>query len=306
MKRKKISTYLIHGSLGSGKTTFLRRLLENEVFKNSIVLENEYANLNIDKDLLASCEVKIVDVSGGCICCTSGTEFLEALDQISNEKEIDNLFIETTGVASSVSLIKQLMLSSTFDDKFALVKNILIVDALEDDPDSLETEKLLDLLMADLIILNKSDLGDAKINEFHKLFNKLKVEYIPAHFGKVKIEKIVAKKESKSLQVLKDHIDDILDQNVDHSKEILYQVVYPKKQISRAKMTEIIKKLNTNGTGVLRVKGTFTDEHGQKYSINATPNNFEFTKVLQDSQDALVLIGKNLTKDKIKPIIQYL
>lgn len=64
---KKISTYLIHGSLGSGKTTLLKNILRIPEFKKSVVIENEFANYNVDKELLDDCQVKILDVSGGCV-----------------------------------------------------------------------------------------------------------------------------------------------------------------------------------------------------------------------------------------------
>ena len=46
--------YLVHGSLGSGKTTFITGLLKQPEFKNSYIIENEFANQNIDERTLSS------------------------------------------------------------------------------------------------------------------------------------------------------------------------------------------------------------------------------------------------------------
>ncbi len=309
---KKIPTYLLHGPLGSGKTTILKEILAHPHFTKSIVIENEYADYNIDKQFLAedSHEVKIIDVSGGCICCTSGSDLFEAFQAITKEQNIEQVFIETTGVASSVQLIKQMMLSREFDDHFLLVKNLLVIDALEESVELLKQEKMLDLVMADLIILHKTDLVDEKkLADFRSFLQSLpQLVFIETNHGKLDPNELISDEKSKALTTLLDHLDEISDTSIDHSQDILYQVVYPKKTVEIEELTSLIEQARANGASIRRAKGTFTLPSGDQISLNGTTNdlNMQDVKTKTQQENVLVFIGKNITKETIKPILDRL
>jgi len=305
---KKISTYLIHGSLGCGKTTLLKNILKFPEFKKSVVIENEFANYSVDKELLDGCQVKILDVSGGCVCCTSGREFFEALKLVSLEKKVENLFIETTGVAKSVSLIKQLLLSREFEEYFELIKNIYVIDLIEDELKQIKEQKMLDILMADLIVLNKADaVSEGKIEEFSFFLLSLGANFIKTKFGKVAKKYLLSSSKSKAPFVLSENLSQLMNEPVDHLKNIFYQVIYPKKRISEKEIEKLIRKLSSGKNfEIKRAKGVFTDQNGSKILLNATKNYFEFSKVGKKIEDVIVFIGKNLTKENTKPIINAL
>jgi len=308
----KIPTYLLHGPLGSGKTTILKEVLSHPHFTKSIVIENEYADYNIDKQLLTddSHEVKIMDVSGGCICCTSGRDLFDTFQTIAKEQDVEQVFIETTGVASSVQLIKQMMLSREFDDDFILVKNLLVIDALEENVDLLKQEKMLDLIMADLVILHKTDLvDDKKLADFRSFLQSLpQLVFIETNHGKLDPTQIISDQKSKALTTLLDHLDEVSDTSIDHSQDILYQVVYPTKTVEVEELRSLIQKAQDNGASIRRAKGTFTLPSGDQVSLNGTTNDLKMqeltTKTKQDN--VLVFIGNNVTKETIKPIVDSL
>ena len=88
----------ISGFLGAGKTTFIENMLEvlsGDV--NSVVLENEYANTDIDEKQLEK-KAKVYQLAEGCICCSKRTGFAETVMTIANTVNPDLLIVEPTGV----------------------------------------------------------------------------------------------------------------------------------------------------------------------------------------------------------------
>lgn len=127
----KIPVTIITGFLGSGKTTLIRHLLQNNQGRRIAVLVNEFGELGIDGDLLrsqsvpaASCQVcdddsiddetagtaspsNIVELTNGCLCCTVQEEFLPVmLELLKRRDSLDCILIETSGLALPKPLIK--------------------------------------------------------------------------------------------------------------------------------------------------------------------------------------------------------
>lgn len=305
---KKIPTYLIHGSLGSGKTTLIKNLLKSKEFKNSVIIENEFANINIDEESLKKdCNTSILGIAGGCICCSSGRELFDALTNISKTKNIKALLIETTGVANSVKLIQQLLLSNEFDESFYLCRNIFVLDALESSIDDLKENKKIDIQLADIIIVNKIDLITKKqistIKNLVKSINK-KAIVIETSKGNANIEDIYTSKNSQSpdvLVTLLDKIQDIL--KLDHSTIIDYIVVTPNKKVDLEELQLFIKVLKKNKVNIKRIKGSFESKSGY-YQIEATQKSTEFQKLNTiPSIKSIVFIGENVDKRYFKNFI---
>jgi len=299
----KIQTYLIHGSLGAGKTTILNTILADPNFDKSIVIENEFANFNVDEYLINSEEKhnhKTHGIVGGCICCSSGTELFEILEEISGNKNIKKLLIETTGVANSVDLIKQLILSSTFDDNFELTKNILVVDSFEENIDELVKDKGLDIKIADIIFLTKTDISDKeKLNRFITLLKELRNKnIIKVVNGKFDTSILIDYKKSGSTKKILDNIELFTLPSASHIDNSYYQVVNLKKGLKRNVLVDIINAINlTKDIVVKRVKG-FIVEDGEEYVVNGTPNAINFSKSKNKiGKSTLVLIGNKITKD---------
>jgi G3E family GTPase len=226
------------------------------------------------------------------------------------EQDVEQVFIETTGVASSVQLIKQMMLSREFDDNFLLVKNLLVIDALEESVELLKQEKMLDLTMADLVILHKTDLVDEeKLTDFRSFLQSLpQLVFIETNHGKLDPNELIFDEKSKALTTLLDHLDEISDTSIDHSQDILYQVIYPKKTVEIEELRSSIQEAQANGASIRRAKGTFTLSSGDQISLNGTTNDLkmEGVKTKTKLDNVLVFIGKNVTKQTIKPIVDIL
>jgi G3E family GTPase len=94
---------LVTGSLGSGKTTLLRRILST-TGRRIAVLMNEFGEVAIDSRVIEGKNVRIVELAGGCVCCSLAGEFEAAVGEIVDAVRPEHIVVEATGVAESDAL----------------------------------------------------------------------------------------------------------------------------------------------------------------------------------------------------------
>ena len=97
---------IISGFLGAGKTTFIKKLLE-EIYKGQkvVLIENEFGEIGIDGGFLKDAGVQINEMNSGCICCSLVGDFGEALKKVSEEYSPDVIIIEPSGVGKLSDVI---------------------------------------------------------------------------------------------------------------------------------------------------------------------------------------------------------
>ncbi|MDM9381405.1 cobalamin biosynthesis protein CobW [Chlorogloeopsis sp. ULAP01] len=200
----KIPVTVITGFLGSGKTTLIRHLLQNNQGRRIAVIVNEFGELGIDGELLKSCQIcpedgngtdNIFELTNGCLCCTVQEEFLPTMQQLLKRRDsIDCILIETSGLALPKPLVTafrwpEIRSGATVDAVITVVDCAAVAaGTFADDPEAVEAQRQADdslehetplqelfadqLACADLVILNKTDLVDeqtkAKVEELVK------------------------------------------------------------------------------------------------------------------------------------------
>lgn len=97
---------IISGFLGAGKTTFIKKLLE-EVYKGQkvVLIENEFGEIGIDGGFLKDAGVQINEMNSGCICCSLVGDFGRALKQVAADYKPDMIIIEPSGVGKLSDVI---------------------------------------------------------------------------------------------------------------------------------------------------------------------------------------------------------
>ncbi len=122
---------IISGFLGAGKTTLIRKLLEESLTKEKVVLiENEYGEVGIDGGFLKDAGIEITEMTSGCICCTLVGDFAKALREVLEKYHPDRIIIEPSGVGK----LSDVMQSVTDFEKEADVKLnslVTVVNALK-------------------------------------------------------------------------------------------------------------------------------------------------------------------------------
>lgn len=150
---------LITGSLGSGKTTLLRRILET-TDRRLAVLMNEFGEIAIDSQIIQGENVQIVELAGGCVCCSLTGEFEAAVAEIIDTVHPEFIVVEATGVAEADALVYEV------EDNLPQVhldSVICIVDAHASIKyPAVGYTARTQLEAADVILINKIDLITAE------------------------------------------------------------------------------------------------------------------------------------------------
>ena len=98
---------IISGFLGAGKTTLIKKLIDQAFSGEKLVLiENEFGEIGIDGGFLKEAGVEITEMNSGCICCSLVGDFGEALKKVIDDFAPDRVIIEPSGVGKLSDVMK--------------------------------------------------------------------------------------------------------------------------------------------------------------------------------------------------------
>lgn len=119
---------IISGFLGAGKTTFIKRLID-QVFTGEklVLIENEFGEIGIDGGFLKDAGIEITEMNSGCICCTLVGDFSKALQKVLEEYRPDRVLIEPSGVGKLSDIVKAIE-SVKKDAEVEISGRITVVD----------------------------------------------------------------------------------------------------------------------------------------------------------------------------------
>ncbi|MCC5639128.1 cobalamin biosynthesis protein CobW [Nostoc sp. CHAB 5844] len=287
---KKIPVTVITGFLGSGKTSLIRHLLQNNQGRRIAVLVNEFGELGIDGELLKSCQIcpededggsNIFELTNGCLCCTVQEEFYPTMQELIKRRDsIDCIVIETSGLALPKPLVKafrwqEIRNAATVDAVITVVdcaavaagtfaSDLEAIAAQRQADDSLEHETPLQelfedqLACADLVVLSKTDLVDA---EAKAQVEKLVKQELPRVVKMIESDR--GQIDSSVLLGLQAAVEDNLDsrpshhdneEDHDHDDEITSTHVILDRAFDPAKLQQQLQNL-ANQQEIYRIKG---------------------------------------------------
>uniref|UniRef100_UPI004057BB7C GTP-binding protein n=1 Tax=Agathobacter sp. TaxID=2021311 RepID=UPI004057BB7C len=101
---------IISGFLGAGKTTFIKKMLE-EAFKGEqiVLIENEFGEIGIDGGFLKDSGIEITEMNSGCICCSLVGDFGKNLREVIETYHPDRILIEPSGVGKLSDVMKSVI-----------------------------------------------------------------------------------------------------------------------------------------------------------------------------------------------------
>ena len=101
---------IISGFLGAGKTTFIKKMLEEAFVGEQIVLiENEFGEVGIDGGFLKDAGIEITEMTSGGICCSLVGDFATNLNEVITKYHPDRILIEPSGVGKLSDVMKSVI-----------------------------------------------------------------------------------------------------------------------------------------------------------------------------------------------------
>ena len=109
-----IPVAIVTGFLGSGKTTLISRILRDPAFARTAVIVNEFGEIGLDHELIASSDETLLALTTGCLCCAVRSDLVATLLDLQRRREAgevayDRVLIETSGLADPAPILHALM-----------------------------------------------------------------------------------------------------------------------------------------------------------------------------------------------------
>lgn len=287
---------IVSGFLGAGKTTFINHLVKT-CPNDFAILENEFANQGIDKDILDNNKLNIWELTEGCICCSTNQDFVSSVLTIANSINPEYLIIEPTGVGILENIIESL--KKVTYERIQLLQPVTILDAysfdnfIKDYPEIYQNQ----ILTSKHVIFSKTDIEDPLVIE--DISKKIK-QLDPG----IKIISQNYKNQDKSWwqQILNTDLDGTYHQQVEtidletfaiSDPEILgpNHLIYLLENIIRERYGKIIRAKGVIKAGNSHLRFDVVDK---TYSITGCDSSID---------SKIVFIGKEIRRNNIRKLV---
>lgn len=305
---------IISGFLGSGKTTLIKKLLDEKLVKEKVVIiENEFGKIGIDGSVLKEPGVEVFEMNAGCICCSLVGPFCSALGKVVDRFKPDRIIIEPTGVGKLSDVLSSCYELSK-DQNLKLNMVAVVVDVMKYD---MYMENVSDffadqIINAKIVILSRTQKADVEqITSVMKNIKKINKDasIITTPWDQLDAKKIYSLAQ-EPIQPLLEYPTDPKEpcnhnHNHDHDHDASHKVfeTWETETVLLFTECEIQKSLEAlsqkrYGT-VYRAKGIVQTEVGKWIKFDFVPGEIEITQIEPDLTGRLCVIGSNLDKELI-------
>jgi G3E family GTPase len=167
METKLVPIYVLSGFLGSGKTTFLNRMLGCAEFFSTAVIVNEFGEIGLDHLIIGQSNDNVVLLESGCLCCTIVDSLHETLAHLNFQKvrgeipPFERIVIETSGLAEPAPVLSTLLGHPLVTAYYRLERLVVTADAQNAATGvDVHPEIARQIALADAVIVTKLDLVD--------------------------------------------------------------------------------------------------------------------------------------------------
>ncbi|NFA60774.1 GTP-binding protein [Clostridium sporogenes] len=292
---------LISGFLGAGKTTLIKKVLENVKEEKIVIIENEFGEVAIDGDLIKKEGFDVFELRSGCICCMMKQDFEDSLQKVIEEYKPDRIIIEPTGI-SSLSQLLDILKKDNFKDKININSVITVVDGISylEEKDAFGEFYMDQIENAKILIISKTQMIDKstlnKVKESLREFNK-KAHIIELPFEEFNRECV--------LKFLDENLSrDIKIEPVEFKVSTEYGFeslgIKTNKIFEIDDVNKLISKLFAGKYGnIIRIKG-FLKGREDIIQINCTKKVYSIDAIKDSEEIKICIIGQNLYKKEIE------
>ncbi|MFA5850855.1 MAG: GTP-binding protein [Bacteroidales bacterium] len=165
MTANPIPLYLVSGFLGSGKSSFLKSIIEKQGKNKRIgIVQNEFSSINIDSRVLEqSGRFSLMEVNRGSVFCLCQlNDFIPKLADFIDREKPDVIFIEASGLSDPLSIL-QMINSPYLSDRVRFSRAYTMVDCpLFDKQVNMLKSVSNQIKIADIVLINKCDKLDSE------------------------------------------------------------------------------------------------------------------------------------------------
>ena len=164
-----IPVAIVTGFLGSGKTTLIGRILRDPAFARTAVIVNEFGEIGLDHELIASSDETLLALTTGCLCCAIRSDLVATLLDLQRRREAgeigyDRVLIETSGLADPAPILHALMTDGDIMRQHAIDGVVTVVDTLHGaTPLDRHPEARRQVALADRLLLSKTDIAEPSV-----------------------------------------------------------------------------------------------------------------------------------------------
>ncbi|MEG0687113.1 MAG: GTP-binding protein [Hungatella sp.] len=324
---------IISGFLGAGKTTFIKKLLEEAIVGEQVVLiENEFGEIGIDGGFLKNSGIEIREMNSGCICCSLVGDFGRSLSEVLVQYHPDRIIIEPSGVGKLSDVMKAVRDVASHIE-VTLNSAVTIVDAAKCKMYMKNFGEFFNnqIEYAGTIVMSRTDIADAdrvqKAMELIRLHNqKATIITTPcSQLSGAQLLEIIEKPDTMEADLLAevtghdheehehhDHNHHEHEETCDcgchdhahhHADEVFQswgmETIVP---CDREELDAILDEL-ANGSDygeVLRAKGMLpSDNPGEWFYFDLVPDEYEIRTGSPDYTGKVCVIGAKLEEEKL-------
>ena len=290
---------LVSGFLGAGKTTFIKELAKN-INLEFVVLENEYADIGVDKDFLDEKNLNVWEMSEGCICCSMKGDFKSSIKKIYSEINPEYLVVEPTGIGMLSSIIENIREINNNDIEILSPLTLIDITSFNE---YLETFK-------NFFIDNLKNTGKVMLTKLENS-NHFEIENIKNEILRINNNLEIITTDYRNFpkewfaNLLNKSIDNkVIDKNFSLKKHINLKT-FSKENVNLKTMDELglfLNKLVNGDFGkIYRAKGIVKID-GYWGKFNLVYKNFEMEPITDAKETKIVIIGNNLDIENLKNI----
>ncbi len=169
-----VKIIILTGFLGSGKTTFLKKLIEKHSDQKIGVVMNDFGKIGVDAELIDRDGIKIAEINSGSIFCScKSDQFVKAMLEVIKEN-VETILVESSGLANPSTLPGILdIIKNKKGEDIDKIEILGVMDATNIYK-LVQTVQILkqQIAISDMLILNKCDI--ATDEEKEKSFNSIR------------------------------------------------------------------------------------------------------------------------------------
>ena len=313
---------IISGFLGAGKTTFIKKMID-EAFKGEqiVLIENEFGEVGIDGGFLKDAGIQITEMNSGCICCSLVGDFGKNLNEVITKYHPDRILIEPSGVGKLSDVMKS-VIDIEKEQPVKLNALVTVVNALKASKQMKAFGEFFNnqIEYATTVILSRSQNATPEQLEFCvKQIQALnpKASVITTDWDAIKGEQILKTMEGQDnleMKVLAEarhaqdeaehhhHHDHDHEHGHHHADDVFtsWGKETPHK-FERAKLEEILKQF-VEDDNILRSKGMVEGTDGKWIYFDMVPGEYEIRDGEPDYTGRIVVIGTDIHEHELEEL----